>query len=376
MPPKLPSGWLSHPGRASFPLTAPMIPTARLTMNTPLRIHGRFQCRAVTLIELLVVLAVIGILIGLLLPAVQQAREASRRMSCKNNLKQIVLACQQFQDSRKTFPASFRPVRGVVTRGSWSIHARLLPYIERANEQQLIMLDEDWHDQVGTGIPPLGLPVYLCPSDPNTQVRMKNNRPYVHPITYGFNLGTWFIYDPRSYQMGDGAFRVARPTKPADIHDGLSHTLCVAEVKAYTSYIRNTQNPGPQPFQTPADLQSFTGDRKLGPAIEKNTGHTVWSDGRVHHAGFTTVFTPNTRVDYRYQGRVYDIDFNSQQEGRSLTRPTYAAVTARSHHPETVNCAMMDGSVHSVVDSVDLATWRALGTRAGGLGEAAAVGLP
>jgi prepilin-type N-terminal cleavage/methylation domain-containing protein len=332
--------------------------------------------QGITLIELLVVLAIISILAGLLLPAVQQAREASRRMACKNNLKQMSLAVQNFRDAHDSFPPSFTVDYGRLQRGSWSIHARILPYIERIGEQLKVDLDLDWHGQLDSGIPQLGIPVYLCPSDPHPDVRHKNGRAYVHPVTYGFNMGSWFVFDPRTLQSGDGAFRVGRPTKPRDFRDGLSNTLCAAEVKAYTSYVRNTSDPGPLVPRTPSDLQRFSGDQKLGPTLQQNTGHTVWSDGRVHHTGFTTVFTPNRRVDYVYEGRTYDINFNSQQEGRSLTQPTYAAVTARSYHAGVVQCAFMDGSVREIADSIDLDVWRAFGTREGHLGEGALMGSP
>ena len=63
---------------------------------------------------------------------------------------------------------------------------------------------------------------------------------------------------------------------------------------------------------------------------------------------------------------LFDVDWTNQQEGKSESNVTYAAVTSRSHHPASVNVVMMDGSVHSVNDSVDLAVWQALSTRDGG----------
>src|SRR6188768_1262079 len=88
--------------------------------------------RGFTLIELLVVIAIIGILLALLLPAVQQAREAARRMQCKNNLKQIGLALHNFHDAFNVLPPQATYVIGSTFSG-YSIHTRLLPYIEQGN---------------------------------------------------------------------------------------------------------------------------------------------------------------------------------------------------------------------------------------------------
>jgi prepilin-type processing-associated H-X9-DG protein len=80
----------------------------------------------------------------------------------------------------------------------------------------------------------------------------------------------------------------------------------------------------------------------------------------------TTAFTPNTKVIYNYGGTVYNIDYNSIQEGKSLTQPTYAAITARSYHTgNLVNISMLDGSTKTMSATIDLAVWRALGTIAG-----------
>ena len=81
----------------------------------------------------------------------------------------------------------------------------------------------------------------------------------------------------------------------------------------------------------------------------------------------TTCFAPNTKVNYNFNGQLYNIDFNSRQEGRSLTQPSYAAVTARSYHTgNLVNVTMLDGSTRSVTGNIDLTVWRALGTIQGG----------
>jgi prepilin-type N-terminal cleavage/methylation domain-containing protein len=333
----------------------------------------RRRQRGFTLVELLVVIAIIGILIALLLPAVQSAREAARRSSCKNNLKQIGLALHNYLIPNGSFPPSFCIRRGTAlsgNNGSWSIHGRLLPYLEQAGAYDQVRLDIAWDTQLATGVPQLRIPTYVCPSDPNDTVRIKNNAPYIYPQTYGFNFGTWLVYDPTTGAGGDGPFYVNSRARPADIRDGLSNTLAAAEVRAFTSYFRNTADPGPAvPDSTTvvAGLPAGGAQFKLGPNTNDNTGHTEWCDGRVHHSGITTVFAPNTYVEYVHSdGNSYDVDYNSRQEGKSATEPTYAAVTSRSYHPGVVNTCLMDGSARSVSETVDLAVWRALGTRNAG----------
>lgn len=318
-----------------------------------------------TLIELLVVIGIIAILVALLLPAVQHAREVARRTSCRNNLKQIGIAIHNYESTYGMFPPSFTAGEDAEQRGSWSVHGRILPFIEQGNAARRVRLDVDWHEQVDTGVPGMRLPTYLCASDPFVdRVRTRNGRRYVHPQSYGFNMGHWLVFNPNTGESGSGAFLVNSPTETSSFVDGLSNTLAAAEVKGYTPYIRNTdQDPDPQAPTSPDFVSNFTGDEKFGPGPWDSTGHTVWCDGRVHHAGVTTTFTPNTRVSLVRNGVEYDVDFTSQQEGRSFTRSTYAAVTSRSYHPDGVNVMLMDGSVRTVNNDIDHGLWKALGTR-------------
>lgn len=347
----------------------------------------RRPIRAFTIVELLVVIAIIASLLGLLLPAVQAARESARRTQCMVNQRQLALAVNVYESAKLQFPPSMLHKPGttfVNNNGSWSTHGRLLPYLEEAGAAARVNLEQAWDDGfVASGTPDpaknwatvraMRISIFACPSDPNGGiVRTKGGVPYVYPHTYGFNAGTWFVYDPASGSGGNGVFFPNAKLTPGKVADGLTKTLCTGEVKAFTPYIRNTADPGATypasaPPTDPAALAALTagGDAKLGPATNDCTGHTEWPDGRVHHNGFTTVFGPNARITFSRDGREYDIDYNSRQEGNSATVKTFAAIVSRSHHGGIVNVSFMDGSVHTIEDGVALEVWRALGTRAG-----------
>ena len=151
--------------------------------RVPRRKHKGF-----TLIELLVVIAIISILIALLLPAVQGVREAARQVHCKNNLKQIGLALHNYLGAHTVFPPSFVSdiSTGVNTGGGeWSIHARILPYLEQANTYNEAELELSYSDPVNTEVAIQRIDVYLCPSEPNDEVRLSGGVPIHYPVNYG-----------------------------------------------------------------------------------------------------------------------------------------------------------------------------------------------
>jgi prepilin-type N-terminal cleavage/methylation domain-containing protein/prepilin-type processing-associated H-X9-DG protein len=328
--------------------------------------------RALTLIELLVVIAILATLMSLLLPTLQRVREGALRMKCGSNMRQIAAAVNNYHTQVGIYPPSMLIPPGQVfatNNGSWSIHGRILPYVEQSNMAVLVNLEVAWDAQGNTGVPRTRIPFFLCPSEPNDRVRVDAaGNPFVYPHNYAFNFGTWLVYNPATGEGGDGVFFPNAALTMSNITDGLTTTMMLAEVKAFTPYVRNTANPGATPPTAPSQVAAFAaaGQLKLGPNLNDNTGHTEWPDGRVHHSGFTTIFPPNAVVPFTTNGQSYDFDYNSRQEGTHATQPTYAAITARSYHAGGfVNVVMMDGSVRTVRGSISPTTWRALGTRAG-----------
>jgi len=315
---------------------------------------------AFTLIELLVVIAIIAILIGLLLPAVQKVREAAARIKCQNNLKQIGLAMHNYMDTNNTLPPNGVYLPGLAPN-SWSALARLLPFIEQENLHRAIDFNVPYSAQ--PALASKRIATYVCPSEVNERGKSNSAGVPAHwIINYAVNNGRWMVLNPITGESGDGAFGPNRGFAPRDFSDGLSNTLAVAEVKAYTFALRDSGNPNAANSPMPGSPTEVVA---LGGTLKGN-GHSEWVDGKVHETGFTTLLPPNTRVSYADATGTYDVDFISRGEGNSFGQFTYAAVTARSYHTGLVNALLMDGSVRSVSNSISLATWRALGTRAGG----------
>jgi prepilin-type N-terminal cleavage/methylation domain-containing protein len=323
---------------------------------------------AFTLVELLVVIAIIGVLVGLLLPAVQAAREAARRMSCQNNLKQVVLAVHNYESAFKQLPVGWNKTGA--SGDGWSTQARILPFIEQLGLDEGIDFDAGY----GTAtlqvegeprkISSFRVPTYLCPSEVRDEQRMGTDGPEHYPLCYAYNAGVWFVYDPNKQTCGQGMFTAGQPRRFRDCLDGLSNTLAFAEVKAWNPYYRDLGTDGELAMPTET-IEICT----LGGSFKADTGHTEWVDGRVHQAGFTTTFPPNTKVICEVDGVEYDVDFTNFREGKSSTKNpiplTYAAVTARSHHEGGVGVSLVDGSVQFITESIDRQLWQDLSTRAG-----------
>jgi prepilin-type N-terminal cleavage/methylation domain-containing protein/prepilin-type processing-associated H-X9-DG protein len=323
-----------------------------------------------TLIELLVVIAIIGVLVGLLLPAVQQAREAARRVSCSNHFKQMGLALHNYENSNRHYPVAFKTDKDGNQISDWGVSSQLLPYVEQAQlgkeVASAIAAGSSYSaykvDSTGDGTPDKYLCSYridtlLCPSEVRDEVRLDNGVEKYYPTNIGWNRGTGQIL-PAMGAGADGAFGVNFEGEHRDFPDGLSNTLAASEKKAYMPYKRDGGGLAAVPALTATNTSNKTGSQK------GDSGNTEWCDGRTHQDGITTTYPPGTVTPN--SDTVLDGDFTSQREGKGSNAAAVAIVTSRSWHSGGVcNGLMMDGSTRGTATGMNGQAWRNMGTRAG-----------
>ncbi len=320
--------------------------------------------KAVTLVELLVVITIIGILISLLLPAVQAAREAARRMQCSNNLKQLGLAMHNFESQNRTFPpGTMSRLRfsydNTTTTGGYEwpyfIHY-ILPNLEQqafydAIDGPQFNFGNPW-DKPGewpVTVNKVVLPMLLCPSDPvggslqdcgtNLQLSKSNYLGIFSGLCDGDNYDASNYYkDPTGTQRA--VFRPYKGTPIADIRDGTSNTMAVAE---YLKGLDSTDARG-----------GFYTNRAGCKFLFVTTG-------------------PNSSVEdslCSYASGFCPSDGSRNQPTENLPciggSDTENFATPRSRHSGGVNVVFCDGSVHFIQNGINATTWRYLGWIADG----------
>jgi len=310
-------------------------------MSTPLPARGSARA-GFTLVELLVVIAIIGILVALLLPAVQAAREAARRASCSNNLRQLGIAMHNYHDTLNNLP---------VARNPWplvhSALARLLPYVEQENLQKLVDFTvpvTHANNQVASETP---VRLFVCPSD-GAGGRVPGS---LHAGTnYVVSNGTGTV----AYGLiasGDGLF-TQTSLGFRDVIDGLSNTAAISE----SILGHGSTSTGPTPVDFRSEVLEVPGGNDPTPAscdaaagVWSGQRGAKWIDGHYGNSLYNHFYTPNPKT--------WDCGNGSHNKGLS---------TARSRHPGGVQLLLCDGSARFVADTIALPAWRALATRGGG----------
>jgi len=337
--------------------------------------------RAFTLVELLVVIAIIGVLVALLLPAVQAAREAARRVHCQNNLKNIALACLNYESAKGELPPG--SVNTKIKQGSglgWPVH--ILPYLEQStvSEEALAIYKKNFNaygsamDELNKLLPPM----YLCPSDPElAQQREKYGNADRRAMSYAGVSGSYYsrtgicpttrtgshycvwgnpsptnIFGPNNY---DGLLIMDWSVPLKQVTDGTSKTFLIGErnyqirtwmIGAYWVGVTDPPNVRGQPATTPIGPQSSTAFFAC-----KNLSDKV----SLNHDP--------------YQGCYIGHD-NSKGDRPKVPSSTPRTIPVNdlpfaSFHSGGVNFSFGDGGVRFTRDDMDVDLYLALGSRNG-----------
>ena len=349
---------------------------------------------AFTLVELLVVIAIIGMLIALLLPAVQAAREAARRMTCTNNLKQLTLTLHNFHDSHNRLPASSEDT--IVT--SWNVNNRaglfplLLPYIEQQNLYSAVIESGNIRASGAS----IALPAFLCPSDGEGRSRFGSPSGDKAFSNYRACRGNRAVIADANGQItwvgddfAEALDSAGQPLDPPSVvpldmpgswarhfahvgsfqvvaSKGQSNTIAFSEGligkndglhDTYKDTITVSDMPSDGDWQKCRALRGRNGlyGGDPAPRIGKGgwQGRRIWSDDPAQYAFYATLPPNSPSCGY---------DERQMPHGNGMfTIPANGMISATSSHSGGVNVSALDGSVRFVSDAIKPDTWQQLG---------------
>jgi prepilin-type N-terminal cleavage/methylation domain-containing protein len=315
---------------------------------------------AFTLVELLVVIAIIGVLVGLLLPAVQAAREAARRMSCSNNMKQLGLAMHNYHDTYGTFPLGSFNLREQWPASGTNWRALILPFIEQSNLHEQLQFSYSSSFMAGGAagadallgnevLRGLLVPTYRCPSsaiDPFDNAPVQNNQERVLNVSYvgiqgaarpvpGNDPARGTFDRGHGWVSMNGMLYPNGRTKMRDTTDGLTNTMMIAEQSGLVDGVNRTSNY----------YGGWMGSRH--PRKPDDGG--AWD---LWQTGTTCVrFAPNSQI---VQTGATDYQFRNN-------------TIINSFHTGGINISLGDASVRFITNSIDFQLLKQLACRYDGI---------
>lgn len=311
-----------------------------------------------TLVELLVVIAIIGVLIALLLPAVQAAREAARRMSCGNNIKQLSLSLHNYHDIHEAFPPGSMRYRRDVNR--FSAHWALLPFVEQGPLYDQFISENTpypWESSFNTPT----MATFCCPSDPNFIEKYEN---MTSPsCSYFGSQGDWVarsewdgVANPRGLFSLQGSANTLQTTSMASVSDGTSNTIAFAEAVIGADprlrvkgglvqhlgddLMAHDANPSDATdgFKAEKCWSVFEGQRyAVGTDVNEGIGRR-FGDSAPLFSYFSTVYPPNGPSCARRGNGDHTEEM---------------AISATSNHPGGVQAGLCDGSCRFISETIN-----------------------
>ena len=376
---------------------------------------GRCVRSAFTLVELLVVIAIIGVLVALLLPAIQAAREAARRSSCTNNLKQFGIALHNYHDTLTAFPPGACMGSPVSLDNIYAgAHTLLLPFFEEAGLKGLYNNKRSWQRQSVTVVSTV-VPVFFCPScggeNPYydalaTQIFAQYPNPPSNfslfaTTTYAFCKGVTDSWCPNANggRPGPpavpvterGLFDVDWACNARKVTDGLSNTIAMGEATYGGNWLISDASAASSPSNF---IISYNGtqivDPRVHPAPTANgqvrTSYQAWAIPLPSYqklvktlpliwgCGMACTLEPLNKNPVT-QSLADDQNLSSCAKsgpsapgtrGTTTNNGTHVTSNYRSDHSGGGNFLFADGSVHYISETIDMLTYQQLSTMMGG----------
>lgn len=312
--------------------------------NNHLRSVGGRQRSGFTLVELLVVIAIISILMGLLLPAVQMAREAARRTTCSNRLKQIGLAMLNYHGARQVLP------EGQSNSGAYSALSRVLPYLEKQNLYDRIDFSVAHNDPTNDEVRLASVADFVCPSGLDNPLPETGGA-----VNYYGNKGTsvvWGLTQGPNAGMPEpnGVFVRGKAVRLAEILDGTSNTAMFCERRLADG------NNG---------LVSEVEDVFFHPGSPADEDEAIYLCNNLDTSNLANQFPMFMGSPWIKGQHTYQHINTPNQRSCGFFVIGRATMPASSHHPAGVSLLRCDGSVSFIPEEISVEAWRALGTRKG-----------